>query len=59
MAKAVEAKDAATLKSAWATYFSKAGLDKTNPFTAKDAGQAYSTDFTYTHSNKNFDPRLQ
>ncbi len=44
---AVAKKDSAALKSAWGTYFKTAGLDKTNPFSLKDAGQAYSADFDF------------
>jgi hypothetical protein len=58
VAKAVEAQDAAALKSSWAKYFTTAGLDKTNPFSKNDVGQAYSTDFTFTHNNKLFDSRI-
>lgn len=51
---AVQKQDAAALKSSWATYFKTAGLDKTNPFTKKDRGQALSSDFAYTLKNSNF-----
>lgn len=52
---AVAKKDSAALKTAWGTYFKTAGLDQTNPFSLKDAGQAYSADFDFRHNNKNFD----
>ena len=48
MEKAVTAKDAEALKSSWAIYFKTARLDKTNPFSKSDPGQARSADFGYT-----------
>jgi hypothetical protein len=50
--KAVAAKDEAALKTAWATYFTTAGLDKPNPFKKFDRGQPYSSDFSYYVKNK-------
>lgn len=53
--KAVKAKDAAALKSAWATYFKAAKLDQTNPFSAKDNGQTVSSDFSPLLKNPRFE----
>lgn len=52
--KAVKAKDAAALKTAWANYFKTARLDQTNPFKKGERGQTVSSDFSPFVKNENF-----